>query len=447
MANWRQAGRVLQALRESCGWSVPMLAVELEAQARAIGRALTNRESLIRRIYDWEAGGHRPRDYYILFILVYASDEELAARTIAAGSQLDRLMGALKMMGVPVNRRKFLLNSAALAAGVAGVPAVATDLEGQQRLAWMLKHPRSVDLPTVAYLGQQAVSLLKQNEAMPSTSLLPAAIQQLEQVTLLREHAPAGAIQHGIAAVEAQSATLMGRLVWDVSGQRDHAAAGRYYEQAIHAAAGAKEGWAEAFPRLFQGFLTIYGHKNTKAGLDLATRAAMRAGDGSSHVIGGWAWALTGVANARLGHERPARVALERAAVHMAKVQPDDPIFGVFTTEELGSFRGACHLYLADPKRAQVVLGQTAQSLGAGWEKNKAVVLGDLAKAFIYQGDPEQAAAVLHQSIDLVERTRSAAGLRRVFKAGWQLRPWRHEPFVQDVQDRLLALGCAVPPQ
>jgi hypothetical protein len=111
-----------------------MLAVELEAQARVIGRPLTNRESLVRRIYDWEAGGHRPRDYYILFILVYANDEELAARTIAPGSQLDRLMGALKMMGVPVNRRKFLLNSAALAAGVAGLPAVAADLEGQQRL-------------------------------------------------------------------------------------------------------------------------------------------------------------------------------------------------------------------------------------------------------------------------------------------------------------------------
>jgi hypothetical protein len=438
---------MLQALREGCGWSVPMLAVELEAQARAIGRPLTNRESLIRRIYDWEAGGHRPRDYYVLFILVYASDEELAARSIEPGSELDRLMAALKMMGVPVNRRKFLLNSAALAAGVTGVPAVAADLEGQQRLAWMLKHPRSVDLSTVAYLRQQAVGLLKQNEAMPSTSLLPVAVQQLEQVTLLREHAPAGAVRRGLAAIEVQSATLMGRLVWDVSGQRDHAAAARYYEQAIHAAAGAKQGWAEAFPRLFQAFLTTYGRKNAKTGLDLATRAATRAGNGSSHAIGGWAWALAGVADARLGHERPARVALDRASVHMAKVQPDDPIFGVFTTEELGGFRGACHLYLSDPKGAQVVLGQTAQSLGVGWEKNKAVVLGDLAKAFIYQGDPEQAAAVLHESIDLVEQTRSAAGLRRVFKAGWQLRPWRHELFVQDVQDRLLALGCAVPPQ
>ena len=65
MGTWQQAGRILQALREGCGWSVPMLAVELEAQARVIGRPLTNRESLVRRIYDWEAGGHRPRDYYI----------------------------------------------------------------------------------------------------------------------------------------------------------------------------------------------------------------------------------------------------------------------------------------------------------------------------------------------------------------------------------------------
>jgi hypothetical protein len=134
VASWQQAGRVLQALREGCGWSVPMLAVELEAQARVIGRPLTNRESLVRRIYDWEAGGHRPRDYYILFILVYASDQELATRTIEPGSQLDRLMGALKMMGVPVNRRKFLLNSAALAAGVAGVPASPPTLKANSGL-------------------------------------------------------------------------------------------------------------------------------------------------------------------------------------------------------------------------------------------------------------------------------------------------------------------------
>ena len=111
---------MLQALREDRGWQLARLAAELEAQAARISRPLTSRESLIRRIYDWEAGGHRPRDYFVLFILVYPTQEELAARTIQRGSELDRLMAALKVMGVPVDRRRFLLNSAALAAGLVG---------------------------------------------------------------------------------------------------------------------------------------------------------------------------------------------------------------------------------------------------------------------------------------------------------------------------------------
>jgi hypothetical protein len=70
------------------------------------------------------------------------------------------------------------------------------------------------------------------------------------------------------------------------------------------------------------------------------------------------------------------------------------------------------------------------------------MVLGDLSTAFMLQGDPEQASALLHQAIDLVELTSSAAGKRRVFAAGRQLGRWRNEPFAQEVQDRLLALAC-----
>jgi hypothetical protein len=141
MGSWRQAGRILQGLRENRAWEVPRLAAELTAQAMAIGQTVPGRESLVRMIYEWEAGTHRPRAYYLLFVLVYATEEELAARTIQRGSELDRLMAALKAMGVPVNRRQFLLNAAALAGGVAGVPAVAANLEGQERFAWVLKRP------------------------------------------------------------------------------------------------------------------------------------------------------------------------------------------------------------------------------------------------------------------------------------------------------------------
>jgi hypothetical protein len=84
-------------------------------------------------------------------------------------------------------------------AEIAGMP-VAANLEGQERLVSVLKHPHSVDLPTVAYLHAQAFDLMKQYEAVASpTSLLSQAAERLEQITLLREHAPwprpAGAVE------------------------------------------------------------------------------------------------------------------------------------------------------------------------------------------------------------------------------------------------------------
>jgi hypothetical protein len=117
-------------------------------------------------------------------------------------------------------------------------------------------------------------------------------------------------------------------------------------------------------------------------------------------------------------------------------------MFGIFTREQLGGFAGVCQLHLQDATGAQAVLQQTALGLGAGREKHKSVILADLSTALVLQGDPEQASAVLHDAIDAVELTSSAAGKRRVFSVGRRFGRWRNEPFVQDVQDRLLALAC-----
>src|SRR6266540_6957197 len=179
MKKWSRGGRMLQRLRESRGWSMPRLAGELEEQARAIGRSLPARDSLIRMLYDWEAGACRPRDYFILFVLVYANSQELAARTIDHGSDLDRLMTAFGAMGVPVNRRKFFLNSAALAAGAVAGSAGPTNLTDRERLAWMLSHPRSVDLAAVTQLQATTHDLLQRKETEPSTALLPEASRHL----------------------------------------------------------------------------------------------------------------------------------------------------------------------------------------------------------------------------------------------------------------------------
>ena len=56
-------------------------------------------------------------------------------------------------------------------------------------------------------------------------------------------------------------------------------------------------------------------------------------------------------------------------------------------------------------------------------------------------GRPAMAQPTTTGGAPQVELTGSAAGKRRAFAAGRQLTRWRNEPFVQDVQDRLLALA------
>jgi hypothetical protein len=72
--------------------------------------------------------------------------------------------------------------------------------------------------------------------------------------------------------------------------------------------------------------------------------------------------------------------------------------------------------------------------------KTRSLVLGNLALAYLRQRQLDAATATLHAAIDLLEASRGGGGLTVVFSAGRELYPWRAEPAVHDVQDRLLAL-------
>lgn len=67
-------------------------------------------------------------------------------------------------------------------------------------------------------------------------------------------------------------------------------------------------------------------------------------------------------------------------------------------------------------------------------------MLGNLALSFIRQRQLDAATGTLMEAIDLIEHTRGGGGMSVVFSAGRELYPWRAEPAVQEVNDRLLAL-------
>lgn len=139
-----------------------------------------------------------------------------------------------------------------------------------ERLHYALQHPSSVDLVTVARLREQVHTLDERYDRAPSTSLLAETGQCLGQVVFLRAHAPTTRVCRALRVVEAESATLMGQLVWDASQRRDQATAHGYFDQAIAATRQFRDPAAEGLALLRKGFVALYGEKDPVSGLQLS---------------------------------------------------------------------------------------------------------------------------------------------------------------------------------
>ncbi|HEX8629974.1 MAG TPA: helix-turn-helix transcriptional regulator [Catenuloplanes sp.] len=318
------------------------------------------------------------------------------------------------------------------------------DAPGQpnERLDYVLRHPSRVDLVAVAYLREHVQRLDARYEHTPSALLLAETGQVYGQAVFLRQHAPTGPVRRELMAGIAESAILMGQLVWDASHRRDYAASNVYFDEAVSAARNARDVVTKAHAVLRKSYVALYGTRNPAAGLALASRAASTSAD-ASQVITGLARLHAGEASAMLGDTNGCTSALGTAAEHLASIGADDPAALLFCPSQYGRLAGSCQLHLGRPDKAQAILEASRQLLPVGRKAN-AIVMGNLALASIRQGHIDAGAARLHEAIDVIELTRAGGGLNVVFTAARELRPWRNEPMVQEVNDRLLTLMTAV---
>jgi transcriptional regulator with XRE-family HTH domain len=310
-----------------------------------------------------------------------------------------------------------------------------------ERLDYVLKHPGSVDLVTVAYLREQVQRLDEQYDRVPSTLLLAETGQLYGQTVFLRGHATSGRVQRELLAAEVESTTLMGQLVWDASQRHDHAAATSYFGQAIAAAKQIHDVVAEAHAELRKSYVALYGTRNPRAGLMLARRAAA-VSENDSHVLAGLALLHVGEAHAMLRDARSCNEALGAAETHFGRIESDDPAGVLYCPSQHSRLAGSCFLFLGKPDKAEPIL-ESALQLLTERKKSTAIVLGNLALAGIRQRSVDSAVVRLHEAIDVVEQTRGGGGLNVVFTAARELRPWRNERVVQEVSDRLLGLMTA----
>lgn len=306
------------------------------------------------------------------------------------------------------------------------------------RLSITLRNPSTVDLVTVAHLAQEIERLNAEYDTAPSSSLLAAAGQCHSQVTLLYEFAPTGRVRRALAFSVAESATLMGQLIWDASQRRDDVVPLRYFDQAISAAREISDPLLEAHAQLRKGFVALYGTKDPSEGLRLCRETTL-VSKSTSNVLTGLGHLHVGEAHAMLGQRRDCEKALRATEVSFDRIRSDDEAMPMFSSSQFDRMAGSCYLFLGMNGKAEEILTRTARSL-VRWKKSRSIVLGNLTLAYIRQGKLEEACDTLHQAIDLIEETRGGGGMNIAFSAGRELAPWRHEPWVQEISDRLFGL-------
>jgi len=294
---------------------------------------------------------------------------------------------------------------------------------------------RGAELRSPGELREQLRAIERSYGHVPSTSLLPAAARLLGEIALLRDTTSRVAVRWELDACEAEAATLMGQLVWDASQRRDHATARSYFDQGIAAARRVDDPIAAGHGLLRKSFIALYGQRDPSRGLLLAQQAA-EAAAGSSHALAGLGLLHAAEAHAMLANRRDCERTLAAAEAHLGRIGRDDAAAFLFAEPTLDRLAGSCYLSLGRYQRAEAVLADTARRLHDR-PKSLAIVLANLALSHLRQGQIDAAAGVLHQAIDMTARTRGGGGMNLVFNVGRELAPWRHEPVVQHVHDRL----------
>ncbi|MFB4193381.1 transcriptional regulator [Streptomyces carpaticus] len=115
-----------------------------------------------------------------------------------------------------------------------------------------------------------------------------------------------------------------------------------------------------------------------------------------------------------------------------------------FSPVRLAAFKGNTQLEAGHLPQARETLLQVLESLPPASDKQRTVVLGDLAAVEAADGRPREACGYACQALDQLAATWYATGMERVREVRRALAPWQNEQCVRDLDDRLYDWGTTV---
>lgn len=438
----RQIGaQTLRRLRLARGWSWSDLAAKLRVLARTlrITRIAVIQPSSIRRsIARWESGANVPDEQYRLLLGHAYARTSMGTVALGPGSDFGALLDALAHLGVPEEQLTDLASTVTAATTSAGMNLLAF-VSGPLRLdlAAALTRPEKVDLELLAGLEAASDTVDAQIGTVPFARLHLAQAVIVDVCRYLLQTDQPAPVQAKLRAVTARAYALAARLAFET---HDDATALALYDEAV-TAAGEMALSRRALIRSSQTMVAYYATGDIERARRIADALVQDARRGDSILMRARAHALQAEMAARSGQHRHARAALHLAWHDLDADTTDDPMDGVFSRGRLRGFEGICGIFLGQAETAERQLTASAQALtGSRHTVQRAIVLTDRALACLNAsgaGAPEAAAEQLHECVDLTAATRGRVPGQRLRQARLELRPWRGEPFVADLDDHI----------
>ncbi|MDX3265593.1 helix-turn-helix domain-containing protein [Streptomyces sp. MI02-2A] len=176
-----------------------------------------------------------------------------------------------------------------------------------------------------------------------------------------------------------------------------------------------------------------------------AARTYARRGPACANLLA-WLDAVEAECETRCGSTRKALQLIQHAEDVLAAGSdyPSPEWLDWFNPVRLAAFKGNTQLKAGHLPQARETLQNAFDALSPSDDKQRTVVLGDLAAVEAAAGNPGEACRQALRALDGLERAWYAMGMDRVREVRRALVPHQHEPCVRELDDRLYDWSTAI---
>ncbi len=246
-----------------------------------------------------------------------------------------------------------------------------------------------------------------------------------------------GATRAAIAAALAESFLLGGRI--EFFDLRRPEQAGETLLRALQAAGEADDALLGSAILAHSAFIPGWAGRREEAIERLTAARAYARRSRASALYLAWLDAVEAECETLSGHPSTALHLIGHAEdlLRSGSPQPSPAWLDWFSETRLAAFKGNVQLKASHLPQARETLREVLEDLSSRCDKQRTVILGDLARVEAAAGRPEDACRYAALALDQLAITWYATGMDRVREARRSLARWQHDRCVRELDDRL----------